>query len=609
MSQTARSWRINTKLDPRFWEEIGHTRLDFPSAVCELVDNAISATRPDESGRCSFNILVKLVRSKVSPSSLKIVVADDGLGIPLQAIVDKVFSLGAKSDTVGLCYPKLREHGFGLKHAIAWFVRDTPKREFDLLTAHRPDPSGVVEYYRYTGPLQEDMELIESSRRDWASVAPPMVKGKGNPNTGTRISVETSFDTARAGWFERRTQIDPSEIPDCHVLRDYLSEELGVRYREFLGPGRNIRISCADECLGDDIGRPLTSLVPGRPVPYLTIRAAFQKHKIGGVTVSYQRGISNPDKVDPPAHPSPGVFRIYYGHSIRGQGIDVVLNGRVVEAPMYPWPDPPHNLNNGLVGELHIDGDVETILTKDRLDWTASKVLQRIKEEVLAADITGPRGGRKSLNDLFRTLVHGIPKQARVNAGSDLNDFLKNDRSIGSPAHIWPAQSKAGLGKKQRFYVPLNEAVRASILSKGVQLALAVNVSSRDTWGVNGVPVLPADLVFDHAGQTVLIECKDRDANHDDIYQVRRYWDGLAARGQDVKVAILVTDRTRSEVKALADYLEAKGYVDEKARPIRIRLLTWGRFKIPSRIPSGKPAPGPDVKRIQKVMGSLLASL
>lgn len=609
MAPAGKTWKINTKIDPRFWEEIGHTRLDFPSAICELVDNAISATRPDAQGNCSFNILVKLVRFKASPSSLHVVVADDGLGIPREAIVEKVFSLGAESDTDGLCFPNLREHGFGLKHAIAWFVRDTPKREFDLVTACRSKLGEPAKFYRYTGPLQDDMELRESSRRDWAAVAPPMLKGKGNPDTGTRVSLDTSFESARAGWSERRIQLDPSEIQDCHALRNFLAEELGVRYRDFIGKSRSLRIACSDECLGDDVHRPIVSVVPPRQVPYLVSRIGLAKHKIGGVSVWYERGISNPDRVDPPAQHGPNAFRIYYGHSLRGQGIDVVLNGRVVEAPMYPWPDPPHNLNNGLVGELHIDGDVETILTKDRLDWTASKVLQRIKDEVLSADIVGPRGGRKSLNDLFRALVHAIPKQVRANAGPDLTDFLRNDRSVGSPAHIWPSQSKQGLGKRLKFYVPLNEAVRSSILSKGIHAALAVNVSSRDTWGVNGVPVLPADIVFDHAGQTVFVECKDRDGNHDDIYQVRRYWDGLAARGQDVKLAILVTDRTRPEVRALAEYLEAKGYVDERSRPIRIRFLTWGGLKIPSRIPSGKPAPGPDVKRIQKVLGALLASL
>ncbi len=610
MADEPTEWDINTNIDPDFWDEIGHTRLDFPAAVCEFVDNAISATVPSSGGECRFNILVKLIRRKSSPALIELVVADDGLGIDRDTIVKQVFSLGAKSLRAGLCFPKLREHGFGLKHAIAWFVRELPMKDFTLVTGYRSSPSTPPDYYRYSGPLQTSMKLKRSSRKEWAALASPTLKARGGNDTGTRIGLSTKFDTARSGWELRKAQVDPYEIPDLHTLALFLEEELGVRYRHFLDlkAGRIIRLSVADEENGDSVNHPKTSTVPPRPIPYIQSLLAFKSKSIGSLKVSYRRGISNPDLVDPPSKTLPNRFRIYYGHSMRGQGLDVVLNGRVVDSPFYPWPDRLNNINNGLVGEIEVEGDVQTILTKDGVDWSSSSAMRRVRDEIVHADVVGPRGGQRSLESLFTTIAWSIPKSARSGAGAELLKFLSGPRTLGSPAHISRPGPK-GPGRKYVYYTYLNESQRTAILKPGIEAALGVTVSSRDTWGVAGVPVLPADLVFDHGGKTVLIECKDRDTTHDDLYQVRRYWDGLVARGITPSVALIVADATRPEVKALADYFENAKFTDEKGNPLKIRFLTWRQFNIPSRIKGGTPGPAPDVKATFKVMIKMLSTI
>lgn len=604
-------WDINTELDPAFWEEIGHTRLDFPAAVCELVDNAVSATVPGAGGSCRFNVLVKLVRRSVSPSDLLVIVADDGVGIDRDTLTKKVFSLGARSSKGGLCYPRLREHGFGLKHAIAWLVRARPSKDFSLVTAFQPSVNAPVEYYQFTGQLQPKMKLKKAERLDWIALAPPVLKATGGRRqTGTRVAVTTFFETAQLGWEARKAQIQAEAIPDLHALAALLSEELGVRYRHFLdvSAGRAIRISVADEICGDSLSRPKTTTVDSRPIPYLHSVFGFKGKAVGPLRVTYRRGISNPDIVDPPAAGRQGAFRIYYGYSMRGQGLDVSLNGRVVESPYYPWPDRVNNINNGLVGELEVEGDVETILTKDGIDWTYSPVMQAVKEAVLDADVVGPRGGQRSLESFVQTLTYGIPKLVLKRAGPELRALLESARTLGSPAHITPrAQRRAA--KRFVYYSSLDEAARVAILKPGVELALGIAVSSRDTWGVAGVPVFPADFVFDYGGRVFIVECKDRPTKADDLYQVRRYWEGLVARGIFPTAGLIVSDSTAPEVKALADYFEKARYCDEKGNPIKIRFLGWRQFDIPSRVKGGTPMFGPNIAKTLRTLTRVLATV
>jgi hypothetical protein len=343
-------------------------------------------------------------------------------------------------------------------------------------------------------------------------------------------------------------------------------------------------------------------------IPYLCSQVAFNNKPIGSLKVSYRRGISNPDMVSPPSAGKSNGFKIHYNHSIRGQGLDISVNGRIIETPFYPWPDKPNNRTNGLVGEVDIEGDAKTFLTKDGLNWSTS-VLQDVKDALLKADLRrGLKGGKTSLEDLAYSLACGIPKSARSGMGPELKRFLESDRTYGSPAHLLSSPTK-GSFKKPVHFTHLNESQRTAFLKTSVESALSIKVSSKDTWGVAGVPVLPADFVFDYGGKTIVFECKDRYAIHEDIYQVRRYWDGLTARGTPPSVGVIVSDKTRPEVAALADYIEKAKLTDEKGNLIKIRLLTWGQFKVPSRIKSGTSMPSPNTKKTQKVMIKLLSGI
>jgi hypothetical protein len=389
--------QIDTSADYAFlYEGLSRQSLDFPQAIAELVDNAISA-----AGQRYFMVEI-LVRK--DGESLEITVADDGSGISRADLQERVLKLGGRGSALG----GLNEHGFGLKNSLCLLTGN--KRPFMIVTcdreARQQGGQWVVE-----GPFQPNMVGQLSTHERWAN---DLSHCRGE--TGTRVIATTTFDYFRTTYQRART-LEPL------VLR--LGEHLGVFYRHWLT--RDIRnqiwIRWRD---GSDPWQDV--LVPGIALPISRDHESFGiEVQVGGVraNATYTVGSLDEERIrgsgDSPIYP----LAIYYQHNERTQGIDVVVRNKVVLAHQLEqlWPGQIRRRErNYFIGELVLEGsEFRTVNNKSDLDphnpfWIAVKQQVNERAELLPPEYQYAREEAEIKAALKDLLEHVIPNsRAQIN--------------------------------------------------------------------------------------------------------------------------------------------------------------------------------------------------
>ncbi|MCK4405258.1 MAG: ATP-binding protein [Hadesarchaea archaeon] len=555
---------ISTEIGDDYFNELAYSNLDFVAALCELIDNSITGALKEM--HCIFNIDVLIF--PVNSNLLQVTIADDGTGIPRTDIQDGVFRPAGRTRFAGQCYKGLREHGFGLKQALAWLTKETGFG-FEIRTAYKASRRGLVEYTKVVGPLQKNMSWETSNKREWNEWVNP--RGP-NKETGTRIRFQTTLAQAKSAWKER-FQISPESIRDMRDLIKFLKEQLGVTCRHFLATTKSKRFKSSIRILwteGPGLKRRSLFIQPIR-IPYIPqpMRSTY-RFQTGGKTLQavYIRGISDPDQVHNNS--------IFYKHDERSQGLDIALHGKVIESAFYPWVSTRHPAQNGLVGELLIrSDDVATILTKNKLDWE-SPLLIRLKSEMLLDD--SEHRGKKTAGRLYSNLISRIPTSVRATnrrTPPRLKSFLERERI----AIITPRRPTA----PYRPIISLTETQLKDYLA---------NFMRRVMVGVAGVSVrrehkpwqwlasdldLSADLTYEDSRGLYIFECKLGDAEPRDLYQILMYWDGFAESlpsERDPIRAFLIAEHFPDRVRSLRNYL-LENKMDKNGNPYDIRFRTW----------------------------------
>lgn len=572
---------VSTDIGDDYFAELVGTDLDFPSAVSELVDNALSSSL--RRWRCTFRIVVELKRS--SETDLEVNVVDDGSGIPRTDVEDGVFRPAGRTSNHSQCFKDLREHGLGLKHSIAWLSQNRGLK-FRLSTAS-PDPSGGIEYTVVEGPLRRNLTWRDGNRAEWLSHG-AIPKSSPNKETGTRIWVATTFAQAARGWHDR-FEVSPLEISSLERLASYLAETFGVLYRHFLrvkksgGLANSIRVDWVDSLVSK------SASIPVRPIeiPYLSASSKITlRNPTGTLTAEYTRGISDPDKA--------AKNLLFYHHSQPNQGIDIVIRGKVVRPASYIWPGRVNPEQNGLVGELIIRGPgVKTVVTKNQVNWSDSG-LALLHELVLARDRnpSGTRRGRvavgvKPLYDFLLSrldLNHFKGKQLSRQCSSLL---LEYDRKVGLKDNgLRRAVGLAPILKRRpgpiTYKVELGETDLRNVLLKALNANSASGTAAKEVkaWDkkFTGIFDLPEDLTFEEAGRNLYIfECKKGETKPLDLYQLIMYWDGFATArgpGKGPVRGFLVGDSFPGSVRYLANYLSANRR-DQHGQSYDVRLVLW----------------------------------
>lgn len=553
---------ISTEIGDEYFSELAYSNLDFVAALCELIDNSITSALKET--RCTFNIDVLIFPT--NSNLLQITIADDGTGIPRADIQNGVFRPAGRTRLVEQCYKGLREHGFGLKQALAWLTKETGF-EFELRTAYKASRNRPVEYTKVVGPLRKDMLWGTSNKREWNEWV-----GLRGPNkeTGTRIRFQTTLIQAKSAWKER-SQIPPESVKNLRVLINFLKEQLGVTYKHFLATTKrrgfksSIRIVWADE-----LGSKKHSLFV-RPViiPYIPqpLKSRYRVTVNGkSLQASYTRGISDPDRVSNNL--------IFYLHTERAIGLDVALHGKVIETAFYPWLTVRHPSQNGLVGELFIrSDDVATILTKNKLDWE-SPLLIKLKERILQDDL-GPRGKYTSV--LYSRLIQRIPRNLRPTRSTAplLRRFLERERILTVAPQIptTPYRPTVSLTETQ-LTNHLADLMRSA--SVGVAGVSVKRENKPWQWLASDLD-LSADLTYEDSRGFFIFEGKVGDADPRDLYQILMYWDGFAERlppERGPRRAFLIAEHFPNRVRSLRDYL-VENKTDKNRTPYDIRFRTW----------------------------------
>ena len=76
-----------------------------------------------------------------------------------------------------------------------------------------------------------------------------------------------------------------------------------------------------------------------------------------------------------------------------------------------------------------------------------------------------------------------------------------------------------------------------------------------------------------HSGISTAYEGKAKQSKTNDVYQLRKYWDGCIHDGIAITDGVLVAAKHNDDVRALVAYLNTQ--VGEDGRPYHFRLVTW----------------------------------
>lgn len=350
-----------TPEDDGLYLGISRQDLKFHQAICELTDNAISATREEE-----FFVIEIHIEKNGDHINLK--VADDGIGISLDDIQSRILRMGGRGSHKG----KLNEHGFGLKNSIC--VLTGNQRGFTIVTRDKEAVENEL-IYLVKGPFKRDMHIIEGTEQDWQE---GIFKCRGK--TGTRVCTSTTMHYFRTLY--------PSAFR-FDSLMERLLEHIGVAYRSYLTNTRNeIWLRWRDVTDGATNWND-EKILPVE-IPYLkaqeeTFDIHFNGHKYRAF---YKWGELDSSVVEDGSRGRPYPLKIYYQRNQKTQGVDINVRGRIIvpHTLEYLWPDMNrHNEFNSFVGELRIDDEAfSTVNNKTELDpnnalW--EMLLERIQEE------------------------------------------------------------------------------------------------------------------------------------------------------------------------------------------------------------------------------------
>jgi len=130
-----------------YWLGLARQQMQFQQVLGELVDNAFAAPKKDRDGdNVPFRIEVIVIHED---SRIKLTVADDGHGISLDDLENKVLRPGGQGTQKGV----LNEHGFGLKNALCMLTRNQ-----DGFAIRTRDETCTYEgkHYLVRGPFSPD---------------------------------------------------------------------------------------------------------------------------------------------------------------------------------------------------------------------------------------------------------------------------------------------------------------------------------------------------------------------------------------------------------------------------------------------------------------------
>lgn len=325
---------IHVEPSNHLFAELGNNTYDFKDLLSELIDNSVAARVDDQL----LHVTLTLGVSASNPSTNWLTIEDDGSGIPAHTLGPAISPAGIQSSN------SLNEHGLGMKQAIAGLGQ----LRYLATRVEREDRARVVQAFQF------------------GEVVPKLVETPWPRGTHIAISDLKQIVTTHAGIY----------------VRDIVPY-LGARYRRFLAPDApkaSIIVRVVDQDNLDPNGNPnvLNSWTVQRvqPIyyhPNTHLNAPVVDHKefkgngwqaelVFGYSPEGHEwtdlGLDEPNRFHP------------YGVTMTKQGLDVLLNDRVIMFHQFPElgiVGTRHNQYNTIRGEIILRSGFTTAITKNSI--------------------------------------------------------------------------------------------------------------------------------------------------------------------------------------------------------------------------------------------------
>ena len=317
----------------RLFSELGNNNYDFKDLLSELIDNSLAAQLSNQT----VEVVITHRYSSDDPSQDRLVIQDNASGIPHSKLGEAISP--AAIQTQG----SLNEHGLGMKQAIAGLG----KLEY-LTSKHvRDNKATRIREFKFGTIHPRELDV------DWEH--------------GTEISIRDL------------KPIVPKHGQGYSIVRQYI----GARYRRFLtdeNPLAKIVIRRFDLDIESTVNQwQIEAVKPVYFHPNFRRNEPVIDHKRfdgNGWSVELVFGYAPESDhewselgLEQPSQRHP-----YYS-SLRKQGLDVILNDRVIQFHQLPelkLVGARHNDYNGIRGELVLLEGFHTAITKNNMIQTES---------------------------------------------------------------------------------------------------------------------------------------------------------------------------------------------------------------------------------------------
>tara|TARA_B100002052_G_scaffold39222_1_gene31291 strand:- start:1451 stop:3013 length:1563 start_codon:yes stop_codon:yes gene_type:complete len=510
--------KILPKSQPQ-WRSYAANDLRFENMMAELIDNSISNLTGKKTKTKS--IYITLENYEYQNNTVKVSIEDTGTGI--NDLIHAFFPGRDDEKNVQLD-SQLNEHGFGLKNALATANIENDSWELSTITEETAKDK-KFNYVKAPWRFQyEEPKFIFKPKgiNEW--------EGQ-DFNTGTLIK----FDCK---WPLFKTVAVGSNRRAFNEIVKVFCEDIGVRYRNALEDNKDLRIQVKyKDCEDDDWNTEnIDGIFPKSAIPIKSNKKPKGKFKLnnGKTIVDYSFYY----------YPKEENFYRYYKHNQRTNGVEIRLNGRLIEYNIFTeiWGLAVNNQYNNFLGIINIIGEtpkttrVKTKVRRD--DDILLAVFRSIGDSYFPADnvkktITWDKENSKSKSE-----------KNKVSEGDkeyDLEEVLKSD------AYKFIVNSQRQLFSKVE--------------------------------GISNTQKPEVDLFCENEnGKIILIELKKEDIKVLDVYQLLMYHDGYVY-DKDISPdeTWLIAEKKPKWANSLLEYINT--LKDQKNNKYNVQIKTYDDFR------------------------------
>ena len=506
------------------WESFGKNHKNFTSLLCELIDNSISNLIANESlNKREIKITIENKESHLVDveDMVKVSIEDTGTGIHDFSQAMDLGKKNRKSESY------LNEHGFGLKNALAtankknnnWKIYSRTKQDFDSeLVSIVEAPWKMTFNGKFTGKKEK-------------------IKWPGD-NNGTGTLIEFVCTKNIFNSISKRGS-------KFNYKLESLIEEIGVIYRDFIEKHKvKITLSATNNNISTNYD--VIGIFPKNAslIEKLSEDGGHFKNdhffNINNNKLKvYYKFYWQPEKDISGRKPIN-----YYTHNTLSQGVEIRLNGRLLEYNVFEeiWDKKRHDVFNPFFGVINIEGE-----GKD-LPPTSTTKTGFIKDSPI-------------FKELIEQIRKILPKQFYPdNQKPYWKDKIKSKtKNKKKPKESTKQKNAIDLIKKWKN--PKNIFPDFKVFS-----GISQNICILDVQMVN------------ENDEVILIENKRETSKLLDIYQLRMYWDGYVYDNEtSPDKAYLVAESHPNWMKEVRD--EINRQKDSNGKNYNIELEVWSKIE------------------------------